>query len=442
MAYELRIVNSENGLNVRAEPTVHAPRMGLLAHQSKVRVTKGRTHEANGFTWLKLSDQRGWIAAEFTTLAEPETEFRIIRVDGSLNVRRAPTTQEDNVIDRLPNGYVVEVVAGGGVEADGFTWLKLVEERGWIAEAFTEMTDEVPALVFRGINIDLASSETSPDDLAPFTCCRFVYDLSQERGNEDFDVVAHVDKRIQGYIDRGLTPIVIFNHEFYGEGHFHWPEMRDESSTSLEKWDRLINRFVALLTQVAHKFGDRIIYQIWNEPDQASVAAVGVPAPVFGRMLDQCLTTILAIAPKARVITGGLVSGNPAYWRSAEAAMRHADKLAGVALHAYGRGSRGGDARFENYGTLNDLFFGYRHVRVQRFWVTEWGVLGPADRNDPPDVPEEEVGDYVKRFIRAAEDDKRVVATVYFALCDGMHNAYGLNRRDNTRKLSMWQAFR
>lgn len=441
MSHELRIVNAVGGLNVRAEPTIHAPRIGTLAHRSQVRVARDRTYAADGYTWLKLIQQRGWIAGEFTVLAEPETEFRVIRVNGTLNVRSAPTTGEDNVVDSLPSGFIVEVIVGATHEADGYTWLKLVDDQGWIAESFTEVTDEAPATVSRGINIDLALPDTNPNDLTPFTVCRFVYDLSQNRGNEDFGQVTHIEQRIQHYIDRGVTPIVIFNHEFYGEGHFHWGDMRDESTASLEHWERLTKRLTQLLEQVAQRLGDRIIYQIWNEPDQASIAAVGMPAPVYGRMLDQCLTTIHAVAPGAQVITAGLVSGLPAYWEQAQQHMRHAHKLAGVALHAYGRGPNGGDAQFENHGRLLDLFYGYRNAVVQKFWITEWGVLGDAHSNHPPNVPEEDVSAYVKRFIRAAEADKRVAGTVYFALRDGMHNCYGLTRRDNTRKPGMWQAF-
>jgi hypothetical protein len=67
-------------------------------------------------------------------------------------------------------------------------------------------------------------------------------------------------------------------------------------------------------------------------------------------------------------------------------------------------------------------------------------VLGPADKNDPANVNEKDIADYIKRFVGAAESDPRIEVVVYFALADGMHNCYGVNRANGDRKVSVWNA--
>jgi hypothetical protein len=291
----------------------------------------------------------------------------------------------------------------------------------------------------RGVNIDLNSPDTSPDNLSPFGYCRFVYNLSQKRGNEDFSKVTAFNTKIANYIKTGVTPIVIFNHEFYGEGHFNWDTMRSATPDSLAQWDKLIDRQTQLISTLASQFKDGIVYEIWNEPDQGSVAAVQVPPQAFGKMLDRCLAAIHGIAPSAQVISGGLVSGRADYWIQTQAAMQNVSKLAGVALHPYGRGATG-SGQFEDFGSISGLLNSLGGSKVQKFWITEWGVLGDPSRSEPPNVSEQDVSNYVKHFVQASESDPRVCATVYFALKDGMHNGFGLNRKDNTKKDLMWKA--
>lgn len=440
MAKEIRLVATESGLNVRAEPTIQSDIVTSLPDGIQIAVERESATEADDFTWLQLADRSGWVVEVFTTLVKPPTEFRMIKVDGNLNIRSAPTTQEDNVVDRLPDGSIAEVVAGETVEANDYTWLRLADGTGWIVAGYTELIDEPVSVAQRGINIDLNAADTSPDDLSPFRYCRFTYDLSQNTGNENFNKVAAFDAKIEHYIAQGVTPIVVFNHEFYGEGKFVWGTMQDDSPGSLAKWDQLINRFSELLAVVAERFGDRIVYEIWNEPDQKSVAAVQIPAAAFGKMLDKALDTILAFAPKAQVIVGGLVSGQPSYWKATQDHMQNAHQLAGIGLHPYGRGGRGKPAEFEDNGTIHGLLNVYHESVVQKFWLTEWGVLGDATSSNPPDVSEDSMCKYLKRFLTAAERDPRIKATVYFPLKDGMHNGYGLSCKDNTPKKTIWKA--
>ncbi len=57
------VVNSEDGLNIRAEPDINSERTGGLAAAEEVNLT-GVTHVFDGETWYEL-DSGGWVLGEF-----------------------------------------------------------------------------------------------------------------------------------------------------------------------------------------------------------------------------------------------------------------------------------------------------------------------------------------------------------------------------------------
>src|SRR5262245_51227606 len=142
MTNELRIVNSEGGLNIREKPTTQSAVVARVVNGGELIIVKGQTAEADGFTWLKLADGRGWVAASLTKVSDPEVEFRLVKSDGNLNIRNIPGTQGSTVVGSIPNGSVIRVVAAQSVEADGRKWIKLADGRGWVAADFTEVTDK------------------------------------------------------------------------------------------------------------------------------------------------------------------------------------------------------------------------------------------------------------------------------------------------------------
>jgi hypothetical protein len=272
--------------------------------------------------------------------------------------------------------------------------------------------------------------------------CRFVYDLSQERGNLDFNVVrAKFDAKIRRYIEQNVTPIAILNHEFYGEGRgFNWDNLRVDNEGTRAQWARLSDKLAEFAAVVARDYGDKMVYQIWNEADQASVAAVYVPPRSLADMTDKCINAILNVAPNAKVISSGLVSGDPRYWQKVEASMRNANRLAGVALHAYGRGPTGRPARYQQFGKTKDLLDSYARITNHKFWITEWGVTGDPARSEPPNESPDNVAAYITAFLQDVERDPRVEAALYFAYADRMHNTYGLSLHTGERKPKVWGA--
>lgn len=416
----------------------------------------------NGKHWIKsgmeVEKQKQWILEHYQNPASflvprlkppgKNVVQVIVTGDEGVNIRKTRSTKAD-IVENLPRGTVVTVKAGGPVLEEKRNWLELADGRGFIAEALTETFDpnkpQIKEVLVprRGINIDLDDERFSPADMTGFHFCRFVYRLSQKQGNENFDLVKDkYDRKIRGYINQKVTPIVVLNHEFYGEGkNFFWDTMRDEGEGTLNQWRKLTDRYVQLLETLTRMYGDSIIYEIWNEPDQPSVAAVFVPPPALASMLDRSVDKILSISPTARVIVGGLVSGDVNYWARTHAAMKNSKKLAGVGVHPYGQGPKGKPALFQDNGRLRDLVGAYHKHGNHKIWLTEWGVLGDMNQSEPPAVSEKSVATYIKEFVNDAEGDERVANHVYFALADTMHNGYGLVQRDGkTKKDQVWRA--
>jgi Peptidase family M23/Glycosyl hydrolase catalytic core len=445
------------------DPTTRGVNAPFEAHlHFDIAKTGDRTLIDNGKHWVKsgteVEKQRQWIVEHYQNpasflvprLKPPQKNVVHVIVTGNqgVNIRKTRSTKAETV-ESLARGAVVAVKGGGPVLEENRNWLELADGRGFIAEALTEVFDpdkrqiEDVLVARRGINIDLDDDRFSPADLSGFRYCRFVYRLSQKQGNQNFDKVRDkYDKKIRGYINQKITPIVVLNHEFYGEGAgFNWNEMQKDDPGTLNRWRQLTDRYLELLGTLAGLYKDSIIYQIWNEADSASIAAVGVPPKALGSMIDRSLDKILGIAPNARVITSGLVSGLPDYWAKTHAAMKNSKKLAGVAIHPYGRGPKGQSALYQNHGTTRQLVKAYHDISKHKIWITEWGVLGPAELSDPPPVSEKSVASYIKDFVNDAEGDERIEGIVYFALVDTMHNGYGLLQRDGkTKKDQVWRA--
>ncbi len=318
------------------------------------------------------------------------------------------------------------------VKAKILFFLSLDQNRPVVAGTGTTAT----GTALRGANIDFGNPIFSPPDLKPFTCCRLVYKMSMESGNTDFDKSEQVyNAKINGYIAAKVTPVVVVNHQFYGEGKgFDWKAMQDDSDIGVfNRWKELTAQFQPHLRKLVQTYKDQIVYEIWNETDNHSDASVFIPEKSFAFMLDECIETIHSVSPNAKVIVGGLVSGHASYWHNTRAHMEHEDKLAGIGVHPYGRE----DAT----GSLKGLLDSYANGSPAVFWITEWGVLGDASKSEPPPSNPKDVENYAKRFLTAAQNDPRVAATIWYGYADGMHNGYGLAKSDGTRKEPLWTVF-
>jgi hypothetical protein len=376
-----------------------------------------------------------------------------VRSAAGVNVRKTPDVPAGNpranIIMTIPDG--TELKVKGEFSGSNLLWTQITGVanpefqavvNGFVAKDFLSNSKPVPASkrAVRGVNLNLDLETTSPADLRPMSFCRFVYDVSQERGNLDLNVIRpKYDAKINNYIAQGVTPIAILNHETYGEGRgFAFDRMSDAD------WGRFIEEYTPFIRQIAGVYGTKFVYQIWNEADQASVAAVGLPARHYARMLDAAIDAIRGVVPAAKIITSGLVSGDVNYWRTTWANLRNKGRLDGLALHAYGRRpSDGRDYRATlgaDFGTIRGLVDAYFPIAQLPIWFTEWGVTGDPAFNRPPNVPEVRVIEYIQAFLNEVHGDTRIAAAAYFAYADGMHNTFGLANERGVPKSAVYRA--
>lgn len=269
-----------------------------------------------------------------------------------------------------------------------------------------------------GINVDYRNPTANPPAkaLAGFRFARFVYNVSNGTGSQDFDA-AHglYGPCIADLRSHGINSIVVINHQTIGEEYkwrdahgnerrFNWQRM------SADDWERWGNLLVNAIIQIARRYvGWGLVYQFLNEMDQASVAAIRVPPEIYGPMFRRFREAIKAIDSTAKVIIGGLVSGpgdGINYYNAAKIQLHD-----GIGVHMYGVGAGG---LYNVFGTIEEQIAPW--LRLKRdIWLTEVGVT------DKPNEPVERVAQYMRAF-RKATDGK--VATLCYFAWGVQHNGY------------------
>lgn len=274
---------------------------------------------------------------------------------------------------------------------------------------------------FAGVNVDFRNPKANPSAkaLAGFGYARFVYNVSAGTGSLDFDA-AH---RLYGpHIDdlraHGITPIGIFNHQTFGESRgYDWKAM------SAWHWEQLSNDFVAAVIQIVRRYaGKGLVYQIWNEQDSASVAAVAVPPDVYGALFRRVYLAIKASDSTARVIIGGLVSGpgdGINYYKATKIQLHD-----GIGVHMYGVGAGG---LFNTWGTIDEQLQPWLKLK-RAIWLTEFGVTG---KDGPPNEPVEKVARYARAFTAACAD--KVAVLCYFPWGE-QHNGFPIETGGKVRR--------
>jgi hypothetical protein len=294
-----------------------------------------------------------------------------------------------------------------------------------------------------GINLDITFEQgrPAPDRLRGVGWTRFTYDISRNTGSLDFDAAELLFRPyIERYATAGQQPIIILNHETYGEGRFNWTQMTPES------WAALRRDFAEVCRDVARRYaGDNMIgaYQIWNEQDTApgtGVAAVPMPPVEYGKLLTDAIRAIRSADPNVKIITGGHVSGVPNgvnYAQAALAAMPGSIRPDGIAFHAYGLGAPNGPEKYRIFGTIGRAVLAFSKIMDAPVWITEWGVLGA------PNEPVSDVTQYAVTFIENLKQyyPDRVAAAVWYAWADGMHDGYGLVNRGGQPKQPLYDSF-
>jgi hypothetical protein len=251
----------------------------------------------------------------------------------------------------------------------------------------------------------------NPNLLRGFGWARFAYKVSLGRGNID---LAEPYERYDSYInhlrDVGVTPMLVLTHEFYGEGRYSWGSMNANS------WAGLTAGFVALASQVAiHYAGKGLYYQIWNEGDAASEAAVAIPPDIYGTLYKRVRAAIKAADPTAKVICQGLCSGTVTgvnYFKATGI-----EEHDGIAFHPY-------LARAAGYGSSPSFADQIRAWSVLKgdLFITEYGQPGNYNAKD------HDLAAYATAALTSAT--KRTKGMFWFAYADGQHTSVGILKQD------------
>lgn len=160
-------------------------------------------------------------------------------------------------------------------------------------------------------------------------------------------------------------------------------QLPPEERAWLDKYNAWKESYLNRVTDVATKLGGNVdAYEISNEPDQPapdSLVESRMPPSAYGTLLRDAYNRIKGpndADPTAKVVVGGLDSGQPDYLAKAAAAtdsVLWADK---VGVHPYGTPTP------EN-GSLQ-TFIQYNYGAKLR----EAGVMMPGQNGEPPSVPD------------------------------------------------------
>jgi uncharacterized protein YgiM (DUF1202 family) len=153
------VVVTTDFLNLRSDAGTDGRIITTLGNSMRLLVTDG-PREDDGYVWYRVtvlgdSDEeplRGWVVEDFIALeGDSNSGFDsaawIRVIDGPVNVREVPGTQND-ILRVLDEGDGLEVIASSDlIESDGFTWINVVlssSVSGWVATDFLEALSEEP----------------------------------------------------------------------------------------------------------------------------------------------------------------------------------------------------------------------------------------------------------------------------------------------------------
>lgn len=268
------------------------------------------------------------------------------------------------------------------------------------------------------MNIDVLNPSGVPIENPRLPYYRFAANVSQSNpamphGNQD---LAHFYTRYDPVIDKlrswNADICLVFTHQTFGEGAgFNWTQM------TTADWQRWIAGMVDKTVQIAMHYKRQIKwYQIGNEHDQASEAAIYIPPAVYGDLFRRMAAAIRASDTAAKVITAGMVSGA----QSGVNYLRIANVVAfadGVSFHAYGQ-DIAVNPDFGQFGRIEE-FIQVARTLGKPVHITEWGALDHEGR-----MSVEAVAAYARRMLVAMQGK---IETAHYFAWGRMHNAYAVS---------------
>lgn len=271
---------------------------------------------------------------------------------------------------------------------------------------------------FYGLNIDPLNSLGNPSatqllDLGVQNV-RFAYKDATAGPDLDLNRAQFYQHKIETLFNAGISSTLILT----GESIPGAPA----ASASDADWDNYITRFADRAARIAQTMVEwQPALQIWNEPDLPNPSPAYNPTlrpAVYARMLTRCHNAIKAVNANLKIVTAGLVSGQPSYLQQVFNAGGGKLSADAIAVHPY-------DQRPEptwpsanwRAGYVGDLIDRYRQVTVLPQWLTEAGV---NDLNIQ--------AEYLTRLYKTirSQDQGFVERVHWFAYSDAMAAPYGL----------------
>ena len=369
-------------------------------------------------------------------------ELRVRPTVNGLRVRALPGLHSD-VRGMAHSWDLLEPLEhhGRAVEKIGLRskWLKVRSPSGlrgyalaWHLEATTRHygAEVFPGVNPVGVNLDVYHplGRPKPSRLGVLGWLRFGYNVSNWTGSQDIEAaLGRYLPLMEAYRRAGYRIIFTTSHQTYGEGRsefWPWSQMTDA------KWDRLTERFAAMMHSIARQWAGRDLvhaWQIWNEQDVpiGSQSAVPMPARNYTRLFAHAHRAIRSADSRVQILTGGFASGpnrGSAYARQLVQNLPADIEPDGIAFHPYGRGVNGHPA-YAPFGHIDEMVWVYSEVMPRKpLWITEWGVLDRAGDSV------HEVNGYASSFIRHLQQRYagKIAVMIWYAWAQGMHNGYGI----------------
>lgn len=308
----------------------------------------------------------------------PVKQYRC--VVGALTIRSQPQTGDQfKTGQQLKLNEVISANDDNRVEAAGLVWLP--HARGWSAERSIDgrlvyLLDAAlrPKERLWGINIDPYNPAGNPmaAKLAGLGWVRFVFHVSS-KGHTLDQAFAFYDPIIHAHAQSGTKILLILLHDTY-LGNAPW---------RTGDWDTYIRGYAEMASAIArHYKGIVDAYEIWNEQDQPPEAqsvptSIYVPPQNYATMLVASAQAIKLADPAAKVITGGLVSGDSLnYMLKVQQRAGGTLPVDGISVHPYGL-TPPDASPFPNWsrgqlgGLITQMSGAFPRIPL---WITEIGV--------------------------------------------------------------------
>ncbi len=289
----------------------------------------------------------------------------------------------------------------------------------------------MPARIKSGLNIDPANLEHGRPTIEELQelgvgWVRFVFKVGQDTP----EALAAAFHAYDGYIAAlhtgGIQILLILNNETLP----NWPQGKPDPDDAT--WRDYLPRYAERCAQIARRYQGQVeAFQIWNEPDFHAPRPdynPTVPPAVFGQMLKMSHSAIKGINPAAKIVVGGLASGQPHWLERVKVACGGQLYADAVGVHPYGRRPTPDwpTPDWGGLGPMKDLLLAYADAaRPLPLWISE---MGTEDGNYQGEFPERTY-DALNRALPGV-----VPVAFWFCWSDGMVAGYGLRDQEGRKK--------